>query len=361
MKNYWVHTLFILCLLSCSKDSIVDSNPTIKDYVPTPLPLKTPTILQQKLITPVIPFTNPQTIEGVSLGKKLFYDPILSGNNKMSCATCHSPASAFANNTVFSVGIDGIEGSRNAMPLFNLAWNFDERFNWDGSELSLERQALTPVSNPLEMHAIWDDVIIKLQQNQDYSKLFNRAFGDNTIITKELTAKAIAQFERTLISANSKFDKYLLDEARLTPQELNGFNVFMDEERGDCFHCHGDNNNPLWTDNIFHNNGLDENFNDLGLGGVNGDPIDYGKFKTPSIRNLAYSAPYMHDGRFKTLEEVINHYSEGLKRSATIDPLMKKVDEGGAGLSDNDKTDLKAFLLTLSDYEFINNPEFNIK
>ena len=132
----------------------------------------------------------------------------------------------------------------------------------------------------------------------------------------------------------------------------------MDETRGDCFHCHGSDNNPLWTDNKFHNNGLDETFADLGLGAVTGDPNDNGKFRSPSLRNLKFTAPYMHDGRFATLEEVINHYSEGLKISSTIDPLMKKANQGGVQLSDKDKADLKAFLLSLSDANFVNNHDF---
>ena len=361
MKKYWVHTLLILGLLgvSCSKDDPTSgSEPAVDKYVPTPLALKIPTILEQKLISPVIPFGNPQTVEGVALGKKLFYDNILSGDNSMACANCHAPSNAFTDSAQFSIGIDGNAGNRNSMPLFNLAWNFDERFAWDGSQLSLERQALEPVQNPIEMHADWGDVVQKLTASSTYPELFNKAFGDDTVITKEFVARALAQFERTLISGNSRFDKHLLGELTLTPEELNGFNVFMDEERGDCFHCHGDNNNPLWTDNIFHNNGLDETFTDLGLGAISGDPIDNGKFKSPSIRNLAYTAPYMHDGRFNTLEEVINHYSEGLKRSPTIDPLMKKVDEGGVGLTDKDKADLKAFLLSLSDPSFLTNPDF---
>jgi len=360
VKKYWVHTILICCVLSlsCSKKSTTDSEPMVEEYVPTPLPLEIPPLLEQKLIAPVIPFGNPQTVEGVALGKKLFYDTILSGDNSMACANCHAPANAFTDTAQFSVGIDGSQGDRNSMPLFNLAWNFDERFAWDGKELSLERQALEPVQNPIEMHANWEDVVVKLKNSSDYPDLFNLAFGDNTVITKELVGRALAQFERTLISANSRFDKHLLGEITLTSEELNGFNVFMDEERGDCFHCHGDNNNPLWTDNEFHNNGLDEIFTDLGLGGVNGDPIDRGKFRSPSIRNLAYTAPYMHDGRFNTLEEVIDHYSEGLKRSATIDPLMKKIDEGGVGLTPQDKADLKAFLLSLSDPSFLTNPDF---
>ena len=134
--------------------------------------------------------------------------------------------------------------------------------------------------------------------------------------------------------------------------------MFMDEERGDCFHCHGNPNNPLWTDNQFHNNGLDATFTDLGLGAVTGNPNDNGKFRSPTLRNLAYTAPYMHDGRFLTLDDVIEHYSSGLQNSSTIDPLMKKVEQGGVQLSEEDKNNLKAFLLSLSDPSFINNPAF---
>jgi len=243
------------------------------------------------------------------------------------------------------------------MPIFNLAWNYNERFAWDGKELSLERQALEPVENPIEMHSDWDNVVNILSNHPEYPELFQRAFNTSSI-TKELTTKAIAQFERTLISANSKFDRYSLGQATLTPQEINGLDVFLREDKGDCFHCHGNPNNPLWTDNDFHNNGLDITFTDLGLGGVTGDPNDNGKFRSPSLRNLAFTAPYMHDGRFATLDEVIDFYSEGLQNSQTIDPLMKSVDEGGVQLSNQDKANLKAFLLTLSDPSFLNNPDF---
>jgi len=204
------------------------------------------------------------------------------------------------------------------------------------------------------MKSNWTEVKSKLQQHSEYPSLFEKAFGTSNI-DSSLVTKAIAQFERTLISANSKFDKFLLGKLNLTPEELNGFDIFMDEAKGDCFHCHGSDKNPLWTDNIFHNNGLDETFTDLGLGDVTGDPADNGKFRSPSLRNLEFTAPYMHDGRFATLEDVINHYSEGLKTSSTIDPLMKKVAQGGVDLTDKDKADLKAFLLSLSDYDFTNN------
>ena len=326
-------------------------------YTPVPTTLKIPELFQQKIIPPVIPSNNPSTEEGIALGKKLFFDKILSKDNTQSCATCHDPKRAFTDETRFSDGVDGNLGTRNSMPLFNLAWNFDERFAWDGKELSLERQALEPVRNPIEMHSKWTDVAQRIQNHAEYPTLFKQAFG-NVKIDSTLITKALAQFERTLISGDSKFDQFLLGKAQLTPEEKNGFEVFMDETRGDCFHCHGSNNNPLWTDNKFHNNGLDATFTDLGLGKVTGDPNDNGKFRTPSIRNLKFTAPYMHDGRFATIEEVIEHYSTGLKASPTIDPLMKKVNQGGVNISNKDKADLKAFLLTLTDNNFVNNPDF---
>ncbi len=346
------HIVFVfLMLASCSKDD------STQQYVPTPMALEVPPLFEEKILAPIIPFDNPQTVEGVALGKKLFFDPILSADNTQSCASCHAPENAFTDSDRFSVGIDGLEGNRNSMPIFNMAFNYDEKFFWDGRVFSLERQAKQPVENPIEMHNTWSNAVTQLRNHEEYPELFERAFG-STMINANLVTKAIAQFERTLISGNAKFDRYLLGTATLTPEELNGFNIFMDEARGDCFHCHGSINNPLWTDNLFHNNGLDATFIDLGLGEVTGDPADNGKFKTPSLRNLAYTAPYMHDGRFNTLDEVINHYSEGLQNSSTVDPLMKKVDEGGVHLTNQDKADLKAFLLSLSDEEFINNPAF---
>ena len=347
MKQIVLFIFLITLLVSC--------NPKEEEnYVPIPYELEIPTLFQQKLIAPLIPASNPLTEEGVALGKKLFFDPILSGDETQSCASCHSPSSAFSDESQFSIGIDNKFGKRNAMPLFNLAWNFDERFNWDGSQITLEEQAFEPVRNEIELHGNWVSIEKKLQNHPEYPDLFLQAFGtlniDSTLVTK-----AIAQFERTLISGNAKFDKYLLGQAELTEAERNGFLIFSEEAKGDCFHCHGSENNPLWTDNQFHNNGLDTEFLDLGLGAITGDPNDNGKFKTPSLRNLKFTAPYMHDGRFATIDEVINHYSEGLKNSTTIDPLMKSVAKGGVQLTEKEKADLKAFLLALSDNEFAQN------
>ncbi|WP_367889204.1 cytochrome-c peroxidase [Polaribacter filamentus] len=348
-KKYLYLLSFFLLMKCASKEEEI--------YTPIPYNLEVPALFANKLIAPVIPSNNPLTQEGVALGKKLFFDKKLSGDETQSCASCHNPKKSFTDDQQFSDGIDGLLGTRNSMPLFNLAWNFDERFAWDGKEFGLEKQALEPVSNPIEMHANWKNVAQKLQKHPEYPMLFLQAFGNSNIDSVAIT-KAIAQFERTLISGNSKFDQYLNGETALTSQEQNGFAIFMDEAKGDCFHCHGSDNNPLWTDNKFHNNGLDATFSDLGFGSVTGDPADNGKFKSPSIRNLAFTAPYMHDGRFRNLDEVINHYSEGLKRSSTIDPLMKKVNQGGVQLTAKEKADLKAFLLSLSDFNFVNNTDF---
>ncbi len=351
MKKLSLIIFFGISSLSCTSDKGTE---TVRA---TPSPLEIPQLFADNILAPIIPTNNPQTVEGVALGRKLFYDPILSGDGTQSCASCHSPQNAFTDSDQFSTGIDGLLGTRNSMPIFNMAWNYDENFFWDGRAFSIENQAMQPVINPIEMHNTWPNAVQNLRASSEYPALFKAAFGSDQIMPPRVI-QAIAQFERTLISANSKFDKYLTNQGTLTPSELNGFSVFMDESKGDCFHCHGSDRNPLWTDNIFHNNGLDTSFSDLGLGEITGDPADNGKFKSPSLRNLAFTAPYMHDGRFATLDEVINHYSEGLVNSPTIDPLMKNLATGGAQLTAADKADLKAFLLSLSDTEFINNPNF---
>jgi cytochrome c peroxidase len=324
---------------------------------PTPLPLTIPTLFFQNINPPVIPANNPQTVEGVSLGRKLFFDPILSGDGTMACASCHSPALSFTDSNQFSTGITLQEGNRNSMAIVNAAWNWNGQFFWDGRANSLENQALDPVVNPIEMNNTWPNAMAHLQADANYPSLFKAAFGTFTI-DSTLVTKALAQFERTLITANSRFDQFLLGQTPLTSAELSGFSIYMDENGGDCFHCHGQANQPLWTDNEFHNNGLDALFLDIGLGNVTGNAGDNGKFKTPTLRNLAYTAPYMHDGRFNTLDEVIDHYSSGLVSSSTVDPLLKYIGQGGVQLTPSEKADLKAFLLSLSDPEFTTNPNF---
>ena len=198
MKAWQLHIIcFILCF-SCENESV-------EQYVATPSPLNIPKLFEDNILAPIIPTDNPLTIEGIALGKKLFFDPILSSNNTQACADCHNPENAFTDSNRFSEGVEGVSGNRNSMPLFNLAWNYDEKFFWDGNTFSLEHQAFVPVSDPIEMNSSWLVVEQKLQQHTDYPSLFKKAFGE-TIIDSTLITKAIAQFERTLISSNSKFE-----------------------------------------------------------------------------------------------------------------------------------------------------------
>lgn len=349
LKN-GVYGILILAVTACMSD---DSS----NYMATPAALDIPPFFESSILPPEIPRDNPLTVEGIALGKALFYDPILSANNTQSCASCHLQSGGFSDPNQFSVGINGSLGTRNSMPLFNLAWNRRGPFNWDGSAASLEDQIFEPVTNPLEMANTWPNAVAALQNSATYPELFDAAFG-STAIDSVNVSRAIAQFVRTLISGNSKFDRYLNGQEDLSEAEERGMNIFLDETRGDCFHCHGNPMNPLWTDNRFHNNGLDEFFIDRGLGAVTGDPRDDGLFRTPSLRNLSFTAPYMHDGRFNTLDEVIDHYSEGLVYSETISPLLKKVSEGGVGLTPEEKSDLKAFLLSLTDPSFTTDLEY---
>ena len=293
-----------------------------------------------------IPSDNPMTVEGIALGKKLFHDKILSGDGMQACASCHLQSAGFSDTNQFSTGIDGLIGDRNASVIINAGWNTSNF--WDGRSSTLEDQAFEPITNPLEMNNTWTNVELALNSHGDYPFLFKQAFNINYIDSNHVV-KAIAQFERTLISTNSKLDRYLNNEEQLTISELNGYAIF-NTEKGDCFHCHSTN---MFMDNLFHNNGLDnEPFTDLGRAKVTSNASDNGKFKTPTLRNIEVSAPYMHDGRFATLEEVVEHYDSGGKYSTTVDPLMKKLGVG-LQLSNQEKMDLVSYLKTLTDNEFI--------
>ena len=336
---------FLTVIASCKKDEERDS------YTPSPLEIYRPTGFPEM----VIPVNNPTTVEGVALGRKLFYETLLSANNTMSCGSCHNQSLAFSDNgRRFSTGIDGIQGNRNAQAIINLGWN--RAYFWDGRASSLEIQALEPIENPIEMHNTWANAISKLKTAKTYKDDFFKAFGTEDF-TKEHAAKALAQFMRTMISYNSRLDKRLRFEINLTPNEMNGYAIYI-SERGDCFHCHNIDGGQLLTDNQFHNNGIDSVFTDPGLAGITGNSSDMGKFLTPTLRNIALTAPYMHDGRFQTLEEVVNHYNNGGKPSATVDPLMKHVGTG-LNLTDQEKADLVAFLKTLTDSTFITDPAFS--
>ena len=311
-----------------------------------------------------IPEDNPLTVEGVELGRHLFWDKQLSGDNTQACASCHLPEFSFSDPEQFSTGITGEVGTRQSMPLINLGWATE--FFWDGRAKSLEEQVIEPVANPIEMHENWDNLLVELADDPLYPPMFKAAYGSEEI-TQDRAAKAMASFLRTMISGGSKFDLYKIGQYTLTESEERGLDLFLkeggDPEEGqggqwgaDCFHCHGFGA-MLFTDNLPHNNGLDSVFTDLGYGGVNGNPLDDAKFKTPTLRNIELTAPYMHDGRFNTLEEVIEHYNSGGHASPTIDPFMKYT-TGGLQLSEQSKQDLINFLLLLTDEDFVNNEAF---
>lgn len=330
---------------------------------------------------PDLPLDNPLTEEGVYLGRLLFFDPRLSRNNSQSCATCHQSPAAFADaNRQFSLGADGQAGTRNAMPLFNLAWRTS--FFWDGRTPTLREQVLQPVQNPVEMHETLGNVVAKLRHARvsvrhrnhaartapdrqltrvaaelpgDYPGLFAGAFGSPEI-TADRVARALEQFLLTIVSGDSKFDRFALGLAELTAEEQRGLELFRteyDPRRGqlgaDCFHCHG---GPLFQSQSFANNGLDAAPRDRGRFLATARPGDEGKFAVPSLRNVAVTAPYMHDGRFGTLEEVVEHYAGGVRRSPTLDPNLAKHPPGGVPLSEADQRALVAFLKTLTDARF---------
>ena len=363
---------------------------------------------------PDLPRDNPLTEEGVELGHRLFSEKLLSVNGKQSCASCHREENAFSDpGKKFSPGAEGKEGTRNAMPVFNLAWK--KSFFWDGRAATLREQVLMPIQNPIEMHETLENAVAKLAKggtgvspvvsgvppetvvrvrhfpltnderkskshdeirrdaefdgrdarathNQigaaaDYPALFERAFGSREITAGKI-ARALEQFVLSQVSFDSKFDRAMDGKAELTDEEKRGFQLFVteyDPRRGqfgaDCFHCHG---GPLFQSQTFANNGLDSNFKDLGRYEATKKDGDKGKFSVPSLRNVAVTGPYMHDGRFKTLEEVVGHYSDGVKRSDTLDPNLAKHPDAGIRLSDEGKKALVAFLKALTDEKFLN-------
>jgi cytochrome c peroxidase len=313
-----------------------------------------------------IPADNPMSVEGVELGRRLFYDKRLSRDNSISCAACHSQENGFSDPDQFSIGVDGQVGRRQSMSLVNLGWQ--SAFFWDGRAPTLEAQILHPVADPIEMDQSWSAAVQKLNAVDEYQNEFYRVFGvvdfDSTHVSK-----AIAQFLRTLISGQAKYDvmyKYRNSlplnafeqdlYTQITNEEWAGMDLFFSLTAGDCLHCH---DGPLAEiPGLFSNNGLDDQFTDIGRMIVTGNPNDEGKFKVPSLRNIEYTAPYMHDGRFATLDEVINHYSFGIVESPTIDPMMEFSHQGGVQLDMQEHQLLRAFLKTFTDEKFLTNPDF---
>ncbi len=371
MKSARIYIVFIALafgLSSCDKGS------EVAPHQPTPynfdIPFGFPTVLN-------IPDNNPMTIEGVELGRYLFYDGRLSGrthpDSLMSCATCHRQESAFDVGIDhpdfpggFPHGITGLQTHHVVLPMINLVWN-KTGYGWNGflyptnpnpKLRNLEDFVRLAVLAPDEIDGDTTQIKALLQSIPGYPELFEKAFGTDKITFSNIE-KAIAQFVRTLVSADSRFDKYMRGELQLTRSELNGYVLFTTEEGADCFHCHGGFGNPLFTTHLFYNDGKDTLFTDpMDRFSITGDPMDIGGYKATTMRNIEFQGPYMHDGRFETLEEVIDFYSTGVTNSPSISPLMHHVANGGVRLTPTEREDLLNFIRTLRDDSFLTNPEY---
>jgi len=365
----WVLTLATLLFISSCNP---DEEPA---YIPTPYQITVPKFFPTRMN---IPADNPMTVEGVELGRYLFYDGRLSGNTEadkmMSCGTCHLQSRSFEcgiDNPKFigghTFGISGILTPHVMLPMINLVWN-ETGYMWSGSvfrdnpiltQRTLEDVVRMGVTAPHEMAGDTAKTKNLIQTVPGYAELFEKAFGSRTVTFRNIS-KAVAQFVRTLISSDSKFDKYMRGEQQLSTQELNGYVLFMTEDGADCFHCHGGSGNPLFTTNLFYNNGKDTVFNDpRDRYSVTGNSQDHGAYKATTLRNIELTGPYMHDGRFKTLGEVIDFYSQGIIWSPYVHPLMHHAYDGGIQLTSSEKSDLIAFIKTLRDDTFLTNPAFS--
>jgi cytochrome c peroxidase len=372
-RNIILIISFSLLLFSCKKD-----DPEPIPYQPIPYNIEIPFGFPTNLN---IPADNPMTVEGIELGRYLFYDGRMSGrthpDSLMSCATCHIQANSFECGIDhpeyidgFTHGITGKPTPHVMLPMINLVWN-SSGYLWNGFIYSENPNAQFRNIEDL----VWMGIVAEHEMNSDtnrakeviqnipgYPELFKKAFGSETVTVKNM-GRAIAQFIRTFISANSKFDKYLRGEVQLSQSELHGFVLFTTEEGADCFHCHGGYGNPLFTTHLYYNNGKDSLFtgpyeDPRDRYHVTGDPMDYGAYKSTTLRNIELTGPYMHDGRFATLDDVIDFYSHHLLWSPYINPLMHHINNGGVQLTPNEKADLKAFIQTLRDNEFLTNPDF---
>lgn len=287
---------------------------------------------------------NAQSTDRFVLGRALFYDPILSSDNTISCASCHAQVHGFADhNTTFSAGVGGALGTRNSPTIVNMAWA--KSFMWDGGVNHIEIFSLAPITNPLEMNETMLNVVNKLNASEDYKKQFKKAYG-TSVITDQLLFRALTQYMMLIISDQSKYDHYLKGKASFSASEKSGLNLFREK----CASCHQE---PLFTDNTFRNNGIDEVFDhDPGRFLITLNENDKGKFKVPTLRNVAITYPYMHDGRFYTLNQVLDHYASGVKASATLDPHLTN---GGIPMTSQEKADIISFLKTLTDYQLMQN------
>ena len=358
----WVGVGLLLALAGCQHDTdTVDPDGPV--VAPTAYNLMLPVNFPQPQ---AIPATNPLTVEGVALGRQLFYEQALSVNNVVACASCHRQELAFTDGLARAQGVNGALSPRSAMSLANLAW--EPKLTWDGGAASLEIQARTPIENPVEMHQSLTVGVARLQATTTYPVLFHKAFGSSTI-TEDNMLKALAQFERTLISSNSRYDQFRRgDRTALSSIEQQGLVLFTTHPNGtlrggNCGDCHS---GDLQTNHSFSNNGLDLTFTDLGRGSQTGQPTDNGKFRVPMLRNIALTAPYMHDGRFATLGDVMDHYNQHVVlNSPNIDPLLLNTTNDPRqqsltlDLTTAEKAQIVAFLQTLTDTDFTHDPRFS--
>ncbi|GAA3924156.1 cytochrome-c peroxidase [Chitinophaga oryziterrae] len=295
---------------------------------------------------------NPVTKEGFELGRKLFYESRLSRNNTISCGFCHLQTSAFTHHGHdVSHGIDDRLGSRNSPPIMNLAWN--TTFMWDGGVFDMDLQPIAPITNFVEMDETMENVLNKLRNTPPYPAMFKKAFGSDEITTAHMM-KALSQFMLMLVSDQSKYDSVTRKQGvSFTTEEEQGYELYQQK----CSSCHKE---PLFTDHSFRNNGIGVGpNNDKGRYAITLNPDDKYKFKVPGLRNLAYTAPYMHDGRFYTLQAVLNHYTSEVQDGATLDPLLKQNGRLGIALTTNEQQKLLAFLNTLNDRNFITDKRFS--
>ncbi|MBA4853414.1 cytochrome-c peroxidase [Emticicia sp. BO119] len=329
--------------VACSKDDSQVVKPEELFTVPANFP------------KPLYDFSkNPVTNNGFELGKALFFDGNLSRDGTISCAECHNQAYAFTHHGHdLSHGIDNKVGIRNAPPIQNMA--FQKEFFWDGGVFDLDLFSIAPIENPVEMDEKLGNVLEKLRKQEKYTTLFQKAYGSKEVTTERFL-KALSQFMLALVSANSRYDKYVRKEAggTLTTDEFAGLEIFKQK----CASCHA---GELFTDHSYRNNGLPVyNKNDTGRQRITAAGDDSYKFKVPSLRNIAVTAPYMHDGRFYSLDAVLNHYSDGIVESKTLDSLLRTNQRLGIALNKDEKTKLIAFLKTLTDEEFLKNKKFGI-
>jgi len=346
----------ILLMIACNDDPPSGDLLTIP-YDPRPYIVIVPAFFNPLPENP----SNPLTYDGVQLGRHLFYDPILSSDSSMACASCHKPEFAFTDGQAFSTGVTGQMGSRSSMSLLNVAY-FSKGLFWDGRSADLETQALEPVENPIELHETWPNVEQKLRKHPRYPEMFRKAFGidGRTDIKKELVAKALAQFQRTLITGgNSRYAKQLEGKTFFDPDEQEGMEMYFNTNPSlpdaQCGHCHAF---PTFQSSDYFNNGLDaaskvSDFKDVGRGAISGIPLDSGRFKATSLFNWHLTAPYMHDGRFKTIEEVLDHYTQQVKQSPNLDPNVANL-----SLNVRQKNKVLAFLKTLIDTSYLKNQDF---